>query len=333
MNRLLALQLSICAIGACYQTICSMLENRQPPPGRRIDIGGYRLHYCDRGQGSPTIVLDHSLGGVEGYLLFDRLSQLSRTAIYDRAGYGWSERSPQPRTSHQIVLELDQLLVKAGIEPPYLLVGDSFGSYNMRLYAHCFPGKVAGLVLTDGLHEAEMLAMPKRLRLLQAFFLSGFVMSAFGSAIGAIRLLNGMGLFELLKPKLRQVPQPAIRHTKHSFLRASHWVTMILELWTLNRSGIQLSAAKHLGTLPIVSIRADTFLHPSIWNGFLPIQSANELHDRIHPHLAQLSSHVEILSAPGSDHFVWVEGPDVLVAAVQRLLDILHSTSAKSEYR
>ena len=209
MNRLLALQLSICAIGACYQAASTVWERRQSPPGQRIDIGGRRLHYCDRGQGSPTIVLDHSLGGVEGYLLLDRLSQLSRTVIYDRAGYGWSDRSPQPRTSHQIVMELDELLTRTGIKPPYVLVGDSFGSYNMRLYAHHFPEKVAGLVLTDGLHEAEMLTMPKRLKLLQAFFLSGFVMSAFGSAIGAVRLLNLMGTFERLKPSLRQVSKPS----------------------------------------------------------------------------------------------------------------------------
>lgn len=43
---------------------------------------------------------------------------------------------------------------------PYLLVGDSLGSYHMRLYAHRYPEKVAGLVLTDGLHEAEMLRIP-----------------------------------------------------------------------------------------------------------------------------------------------------------------------------
>ncbi|MGK7913109.1 MAG: alpha/beta fold hydrolase [Synechococcus sp.] len=325
MNRLFVLQLSICAIGACYQTISSVLENQQPPPGKRIDIGGHQLHYCDRGQGSPTIVLDHSLGGVDGYLLLDRLSQLSRTVIYDRAGYGWSDRSSQPRTSHQIVLELDELLTKAGIEPPYLLVGDSFGSYNMRLYAYRFPEKVAGLVLTDGLHEAEMLLMPKRLKLLQAFFISGFVMSAFGSAIGAIRLLNQVGLFEILKPNLRQIPKPALGNTKYSFLRPSHWVTMTRELWSLRQSGHQLAEAKHLGNLTVVSIQADTFLHPYIWNGFLPIRAANNLHDRIHPHLARLSSRVETLKAPGSDHFVWVERPDVMIEAVKLVLEMMQN--------
>ena len=320
MNRLLTLQLSICAVGACYQAICTALERRQPP-GKRIDIGGHQLHYCERGQGSPTILLDHSLGGVEGYLLLDRLSQLSRTCIYDRAGYGWSDRSPHPRTSQQIVMELDELLTRAGIEPPYLLIGDSFGSYNMRLYAHRFPEKVTGLVLTDGLHEAEMLAMSKRLKALQVFFLSGFIMSAFGSAIGAIRLLNQLGIFEILKPNLRKVPKLAVSATKYSFLRPGHWVTMTRELWNLRRSGHQLAQAKYLGKLPVVSIRADTFLHSSVWNAFLPIRAANDLHDRIHPHLAQLSTRVDIIEASNSDHFVWIERPDALVAAVRRLLD------------
>lgn len=67
-------------------------------------------------------------------------------------------------------MELDTLLHKAGIKPPYLLVGDSFGSYNMRLYAHQFPEKVVGLVLTDGLHQSGMLQMSVALRDLQLFF-------------------------------------------------------------------------------------------------------------------------------------------------------------------
>ena len=54
--------------------------------------------------------------------------------MYDRAGYGWSQSSWKPRTSQQIVKELHSLLNKANIQPPYILLGDSFGSYNMRLY-------------------------------------------------------------------------------------------------------------------------------------------------------------------------------------------------------
>ena len=79
-----------------------VMSDRQSPPGRLIDVGGYHLHLQVMGEASPTVVLDHSLGGIEGYLLIQEIAKLSRVCIYDRAGYSWSEQSPQPRTSEQI---------------------------------------------------------------------------------------------------------------------------------------------------------------------------------------------------------------------------------------
>ena len=99
--------------------------------------------------------IDHSLGEIDGYFLTKKIAKITRVCIYDRAGYGWSNQSPKPRCSQQIVQELDTLVTLGKIEPPYILVGDSFGSYNVRLYANQFPEKVVAIVLTDGLHEAE----------------------------------------------------------------------------------------------------------------------------------------------------------------------------------
>jgi len=100
-----------------YQAIACYLEDRSPSPGHRVDVGGYQLHYVTAGEGYPTIVLDHSLGGVEGYLLLDELAKRSRVCVYDRAGFGWSDRSLHPRTSDRIVTELDTMLTRAGLEP------------------------------------------------------------------------------------------------------------------------------------------------------------------------------------------------------------------------
>lgn len=142
-----------------YQRISTWIEDKKSPPGELIDIGGYKLHFYSMGTSRPTVVLDHSLGGIEGYLLIQDIAKIARVCIYDRAGYGWSERSPYQRSSAQIVKELDTLLNNSGIEPPFILVGDSSGSFNMRLYAYKFPEKVIGMVLTDGLHESVMLNM------------------------------------------------------------------------------------------------------------------------------------------------------------------------------
>lgn len=309
-----------------YQAIASWLEDRQPPPGQLIDLGKYRLHLYVAGEASPTIVLDHSLGGVEGYLLIEELSKLARVCIYDRAGYGWSDHSPYPRSSHQMVKELDTLLVQARIEPPYVLVGNSFGSYNVRLYAHLFPQKVVGIVLTDALHETEMLKMSVPLQALKLFFISGFVMSVLGSMLGIIRLLGVFGVFELLKPELRHFSQDSINWVKRSFCRSKHWITMSREMINLDKSAREASIAKHFGTLPIVSIKASSFFKPSFWTIFIPLEDANQLREKMHLELCNLSTDCLQVEASKSGHFVWVDQPDVIVNAVQTVLNKINSS-------
>jgi pimeloyl-ACP methyl ester carboxylesterase len=305
-----------------YHIIASLIENkRHHPPGQLIDIGGYKLHLYTLGKGKPTVVIDHSLGGIDGYFLIEEIAKFTQVCIYDRAGYGWSEPSPKPRSSQQIVQELNTLLNLAGIEPPYILVGDSFGSYNVRLYAAQFPEKVVGIVLTDGLHETAMLKMPFSLVVLQLFFMSGFAMSILGSTLGIIRLLGTIGMFELIKKELRKFPAKTLRRVKRSFYHHQHWITMWRELWNLQASGRQLSQVGNLGNLPLVSIKARTFFQRSLGNFYMPVTAADQLRDKMHSEILKLSTDSKQLQASRSSHFVWVDQPEVILAAIQ---DVLH---------
>ena len=54
-----------------------------------------------------------------------------------------------PRTGAMIVAELHAVLKKAGVQPPYVLVGHSLGGLYMSLYARTYPEEVAGLILVD----------------------------------------------------------------------------------------------------------------------------------------------------------------------------------------
>ncbi|MEO1431574.1 MAG: alpha/beta hydrolase [Cyanobacteria bacterium J06633_8] len=304
-----------------YQAIATWIEDKQSPPGQLIDIGGYKLHLYTIGDSTPTVILDHSLGGIEGYLLIEEIAKIARVCIYDRAGYGWSERSPHQRSSEQIVKELDTLLNNAGIEPPYILVGDSFGSYNVRLYTHKYPEKVIGMVLTDGLHESRMLNMPLSLTVLKLFFASGFLMSIFGSILGIIRLLKNIQVFEFLKPELRKFSPDNLNSIKRSFCRAKHWITMAQEILTIDISARQVSKANQFGNLPIVSINAGSFFKPSIWTFALPLKAANQLREKMHAELLKLSSDCIQLQAPESDHFVWIDSPEVILNAIEIILN------------
>jgi len=74
---------------------------------------------------------------------------------YDRAGLGWSDLRPMPRTADRLVEELHTLLKRAAIPPPYILVGHSFGGLTMPLFAARFSDEVAGMVLVDPVAAAE----------------------------------------------------------------------------------------------------------------------------------------------------------------------------------
>jgi pimeloyl-ACP methyl ester carboxylesterase len=318
------IQLLFILLTTSYHILASWHENKQKPPGELLDIGGYKLHLYSKGEGKATVIFDHSLGGIDGYFLVEDLAKIARVCIYDRAGYGWSEPSPKSRCSETIVNELHALLSEAKIEPPYILVGDSFGSYNVRLYAHHFPDRVVGLVLTDGLHEEAMLDMSFELQLLKLLFLSGFLTSSVAASLGIIRILGDLGVFELIKKELKQFPQETLQPVKRSFYSHNHWLTMAREIWNIDKSSRQVRQANDLGNIPIVSIKASTFLHRNFLNFYMPLEQADRLCDRMHAELLKLSTNVTQIKSDRSSHFVWIDEPETILAAVQKILQQLN---------
>ena len=93
-----------------------------------------------------------------------QIAQFVRVCSYDRAGLGYSDSSPRPRTSKVIAEELHTLLHiagnSAGIAAPYILVGHSMGGYDVRLYASLYRNEVAGMVLVDASHPEQTEAFP-----------------------------------------------------------------------------------------------------------------------------------------------------------------------------
>lgn len=131
---------------------------------RRLDVGGYQLYLnCEgrRHQGVPTVVMDAGLGNSsESWLgIQPKVAEFARVCIYDRAGLGNSDPSVHTQTITQIVHDLHNLLSRAGITGPFLLVGHSLGGINVRLYASMYPQAVAGMVLVDSAHEEQFAKM------------------------------------------------------------------------------------------------------------------------------------------------------------------------------
>lgn len=146
-------------------TICSPATDatidvsfeRDGAPGTFFWVGNHRLHLNCVGRGSPTVIFDSGLGGnsLDWVRVQPQVASFTRACSYDRAGYGWSDSGPLPRDSKNISRELEKLLGNASVSAPYLLVGHSFGGFNVRLFSHNNPEQVAGLILVDPSHEDQ----------------------------------------------------------------------------------------------------------------------------------------------------------------------------------
>ena len=108
--------------------------DRNPAPGKLIDVGGHKMYLVCEGEGSPTVVLESGMPGSSlGWAsITEDVAAFTRVCAYDRAGYARSEAGPQPRTASNIVDELSLLLHNARIDPPFVPVGHSFGGWLSR---------------------------------------------------------------------------------------------------------------------------------------------------------------------------------------------------------
>ncbi len=135
------------------------------PEEMLVDIGGRRLHLTSMGAGSPVVILEHGMATTsESWAqVMAGVAPFTRVCAFDRAGRGKSEPAPTPRTSADMVADLRALLERAHVPGPYLLVGNSLGGANARLYAHDHRDDVLGVVLVDSMHPDQCARFEKTL--------------------------------------------------------------------------------------------------------------------------------------------------------------------------
>jgi pimeloyl-ACP methyl ester carboxylesterase len=126
---------------------------------RYVDAGGHPLRMLISGQGSPAVVFEAggspaSGGPLEAWnQIQPAISRYATTVSYDRAGIGWSPAAPGFQDARRVAVELHTALRNAGVRPPYLLVGHSFGGPLNRVFAGMYPNEVCGMVLVDPTQE------------------------------------------------------------------------------------------------------------------------------------------------------------------------------------
>lgn len=319
------LVLILALAGIVYQALATAKDlHKYPPPGKLVDIGGYQLHIDCIGEGSPTVVMDYGLGGLSlvWSLVQPEVAKFTRVCTYDRAGYAWSTSSLKTRTSQQMVQELHTLLNRAEIEGPYVLVGHSLGGLNACLFASQYPKEVVGMVLVDAVPANVYSRLVPEWKNQMAATQRMFYTLSTISRLGLLRLLVQLRGTEAAPDFVKKLPsevQPAILA---KFLPKT-FNTAITENQLMESSTQQISNQEILKELPIVVLSHGENMFSDLSDK--EAEQAEKIWQELQAELANLSSKSKLLIAQNSGHNVHIDQPQLVIDAIQQVIDTAQS--------
>src|SRR5512145_2203434 len=294
--------------GLIYEPLAEAADAKAyPPPGQMVDVGGYRLHINCTGSGSPTVVVESGWGDMSatwGWVQ-PEVAKATRICTYDRAGMGWSELSPEPRTAQEYAKELHTLLAKPNEHGPYVLVGHSMGAFTVIVYAHDYPDEVSGLVLVDAQdlpisNVATYQPTPK----------------PGGTSAYLTSLLARIGLVRLLADPLGAVENlpEGDKQAYTAFAVAPRSVqTFADEGMGMSEGGARARAVNSLGALPLIVLSRG--------------KDQDAKHTAAQTDLLKFSTNSQQLFAEQSGHHIMIDQPDIAVAAIMKMVEMVRQTA------
>jgi len=256
------------------------------------------------------------------------VAKFTRVCSYDRAGLGWSDSGPPPRTTQRIVEELRTLLLSAGIKEPYVLVGHSFGAFTARLYGAKYRDEVVGMVLVDPIYPSEWLQLSdeqqKRLQRAVRLCRRAAVVARLGIArliaflarIGASKiarrgvflvsggeLKGGEGMFA----SLNKLPQELHGIVRAFWIQPKFYQAIADQLESLPESAAQVAATARHGEPPLVVLSASNPGPARMTEG---------------DGLARLSCNGKHVVASKSGHWIQLDQPELVIEAIREVVEL-----------
>ncbi len=293
-------------------------------PGRRLNL------YCT-GKGGPVIIFDAGLGdGTKAWgLVQHEVSKETKACSYDRAGLGFSDPAKVAGTSRNAVEDLRQLIQSAKLASPYILVGHSYGGMNVKLYAETFPLEVAGLVLVDPSHEDlgnEISALDPESGVRNKKYLEDLKGCI---ALESSELTEGTELYELCVGLTGDRYAADIRSADLALAvtdaRIAAWVSEMSNVWTQSADEVRL-AYRSLGDMPIIVLTKEPAAPGQNESVELRAEK-NKLWIRLHDEIAGMSTRGERITIVDSGHYIQLDQPSAVVAAIRRVLQLAAETN------
>src|ERR1051325_1830405 len=294
-------------IGGSYATIQEQVDRSTTTmPGHLVDVGGRRLYVHCTGSGSPTGVLVFGLAETSVYWagwIAPTVAQNTTVCAYDRAGQGWSDPPPSPQDGVAVATDLHNLLAKAQLPGPYVVVGHSTGGVYVRIFAARYADQVAGMVLLDSQpNEALTGGLPD--------FPSQY--SILHRATALFPSLARLGIFQLVN-RFAADPLPVPTRDQERAVVSAANLNRIQrdEFAELPMTLQEATALTTLGDRPLIVVTAVKGASA----GWLPLQ------DR----MAGLSTNSAHRSLPETDHPGVIHDKAGAAVASQAILDVVAS--------
>lgn len=316
------LVLILIPLGVLYQTDQIRLDQSQfPPPGVLIHVGEHQFHLYCTGAGEPTVVFEAGLG--DSSFIWNRvqkeLSTATRVCSYDRPGLGWSDFIAELIPRQQVAENLHTLLVNAGVQGPYILVGHSIGGIYVREFTYAHPDKVAGLVYIDSVHEQQGVAGERRSEGM-ASSLDGLL--SFCSLVAPTGVFRVFGLADALVQDTGLDPE-VIAAAVATLNRNTYCKTIANELRTSDDDTRQLQGPKFLGDIPVrVLVAGRGFAD----GGGPPGMTDDERREddekwlSLQDELAHTSTDGIRIIAERSSHYIHLDQPELVIQTILELL-------------
>ncbi len=273
------------------------------------------------GRAVPTVILDSGLGvpALGWKFVQDEVARFAHVCSYDRAGYGWSSEGPLPRTSLEIAKELHALLAAAGEKGPFVMVGHSFGGFNVRVYTGQYPHDVVGMVLVDASHEDQDKRTPPAMRSL--------LKPPADIELRFANVLHYLGVTRALEgePDAGKLPREFIQQLSAVQRSAKFNTAVVKELQSFAASAEQVRAAGNLGDRPLIVLTAGKADSAIGMSPGITQKDLDDMHriwtDELQVSEMHLSTRGKRVIVADSGHLIPFERPDSITTAIREVCE------------
>jgi len=316
--------------GFLYQCIGARRDRRRfATDGRWIKLGrGPGIYLVEKGSnrsGGPTVLFEAGIAAtnLNWFHIQKMVANFTGTASYDRCGLGWSSSSKTARTPANIALELHAMLAGAGIKPPYILVGHSFGGLVMRRFALLYPEEVASAVLVDPMRCEEWPPMDpsKQSQLDRGRKLTGIAIpiARFGLARLAVTSLlcrsgrvagqlagaagnGGRHVLDRVTDEVGKMPKEVWPNVAAHWSRPDYYQGMRSHIAAIPETVREMQCAEPIHGIPVL------VLTPG---------KSTLLTDEL---LGRIGDNVQQVVAPASAHWIHLDEPDLVIDSIREMV-------------